>query len=138
MMPTKTLGNVAITYGALALAQYMDGGSLEATVEAVETTNLASSGQETTPGAPAFSVPISGFWAKALDDVLGADATNPPTTLKNLVVQIGPVGNRVTNTWTGTGTTGAFVSDYKIDFSDPMGMLKWSATLNCSGAPARA
>lgn len=136
-MPTKTLGNVAITYGALSMAQYLDGGSLEAVVEAVETTNLASAGQEKTPGAPSFSVPVSGFWAKALDDVLGADATTPPTTLKGLVVQIGPVGNRVINTWTGTTTTGAFVADYKIDFSDPNGMLKWSGTLMCSGVPAR-
>lgn len=32
---------------------------------------------------------------------------------------------------------GAFVSDYKIDASDPLGMITWSATLAVSGAPVR-
>ena len=137
-MPIKSLSNVAITYGALALAQYLDGGSLEMTVTAVETTNLASTGAQSTPGAPSVSVPLSGFWDKAVDDVLGADAVNPPTTLKNLTVQIGPTGNRVTYSLTGTSTVGAFISDYKIDFSDPMGMLKWTATLTVSGVPTKS
>lgn len=137
-MPSKVLGNVAVTYGALAMAQYLDGGSLEMTVQAVETTNLASTGAQSTPGAPSVSVPVSGFWDKALDDVLGADAVSPPTTLKNLTVQLGPTGNRVTYSLTGTSTVGAFISDYKIDFSDPMGMLKWSGTLTVSGAPTRS
>jgi hypothetical protein len=134
-MPIKTLGNIAITYASLAMAPYLDGGSMDMVVEAVETTNLASTGKQSTPGAPSVSVPVSGFWDSALDAVLGADAVSPPTTLRNLTVQIGPSGNRRTYTLTGTSTVGAFISDYKIDFSDPMGMVKWSGTLTVSGIP---
>ena len=32
---------------------------------------------------------------------------------------------------------GAFISDYKIEASDPMGMTTWSGTLTVSGAPVR-
>jgi hypothetical protein len=134
-MPVKVLGNIAITYASLNMTPYLDGGSQEMVVEAVDTTNLASTGKQSTPGTPSVSVPVSGFWDSALDAVLGADAVNPPSTLRNLTVQIGPVGNRRTYTLVGTTTVGAFVSDYKIDFSDPMGMIKWSGTLTVSGIP---
>lgn len=137
-MPVKTLANVAVTYASLSMAQYLDGGSLEMVVEAVDTTNLAGTGKQATPGAPSVSVPVSGYWDSALDAVLGADAVSPPTTLRNLTVQVGPSGNRATYSLTGTATVGAFISDYKIDFSDPMGMIKWSGTLTVSGVPTRS
>lgn len=138
MAPAKSLGNVAFTYAALALAPYMDQASIEMTVNAIETTNLASTAKENTPGVTEYSVPIGGPWAKALDDVLGADAVTPPTTLRNFVGQIGPVANRVTYTWTGSATVGAFISNYKIDASDPLGVIKWTGTLTISGSPVRS
>lgn len=137
-MPSKSLGNMVVTYNSQNVTANLDQASLEITAEAIETTNLASAAKENTPGASSFSVPVGGFWSKALDDIIGADAVSPPATLRSLVVQIGPVGNRATYTWTGTATTGAFVSDYKIEVSDPMGMITWSGTLMVSGAPTRS
>lgn len=137
-MATKTLTNLVLTYNSNNITSYLDTASLEATVEAIDTTTLASTAQEKTPGATSYSVPIGGFWAKALDDILGADAVSPPTTLRTFAYQIGPVGNRVTYTWTGSATVGAFISDYKVDASDPMGVIKWTGTLTISGSPTRA
>ena len=137
-MPVRALGNVVITYNSVNVTAYLNTGSQEATVTAIDTTSLASTGQEQTPGAPAYSYPVGGFWSKALDDVFGADSVSPPTTLRNFSCQIGPVGNRATYTWTGSSTVGAFVSDYKVDFTDPMGMITWSGTLTLSGAPTRS
>ena len=137
-MPIKSLQNIVITYNALAtMASYLDQASLEMVVETVDTTTLASTGQEKSPGATSYSVPVGGPWAKALDDVLGADAVSPPTTLRNFVYQIGPVASRVTYTWTGSEFVGAFISDYKVVADDPMGVIKWTGTLTISGAPVR-
>lgn len=138
-MATKALGNIVLTYNSQNISSHLNTASLEMTVEAIDTTTLASAAQEQTPGAPGFSVPIGGPWSKAIDDILGADAVSPPdSTLRSFVGQIGPVGNRVTYTWTGSATVGAFVTDYKVDATDPMGMLTWSATLTVSGAPVRS
>lgn len=136
-MPIKTLTNMVVTYNAQDISAYLNQASLEIIKEAIDTTNLASTGKENTPAAPGFSVPIGGFWMAALDAILGADAAATSDTLRALIVQIGPSGNRATYTRTASGNLGAFVSDYKVDGTDPMGMLTWSATLSVSGAMAR-
>jgi hypothetical protein len=136
-MATKGLQNIALTYNSNAMAAHLDSASLEAVVNAIGTTTFASAAEETSPGATKYSVPVGGPWSKALDDILGADAVSPPSTLRSLVYQVGPVGNRVTYTWTGSATVGAFVADYKILADDPLGNIKWSGTLNISGAPTR-
>ena len=127
--------NVVITFDSLQISDYMDDGSLETTVETIETTTLGSSGVENSPGMPGFKVPVGGIYRKALNDKLGVQSASPPTSLKTLVVQIGPSGERVTYTWTASTTVGAFIGDYTIDFSDPKGVLKWKGTLEISGAP---
>lgn len=137
-MPAKALGNVVITYNSVNVTPYLNKASLKATIKAIDTTNLASTAQQQGPGAPGFTVPVGGLWDAALDAVFGADADSPPTTLRTLVVQIGPVANRVIRTWTGTATVGAFVSDYSVDTDDPLGDITWSGTLQCSGAPVRS
>lgn len=130
---------MVVTYNGTNISSYLNQASLEMIADAIDTTNLASTAQEKSAGVPGFSVPIGGFWMAALDAVLGAAAISPPTTtLHALVVQIGPSGNRATYTWTASATVGAFVSDYKIDASDPLGMITWSGTLAVSGAPVRS
>ncbi len=136
-MPIKSLTNMVVTYNAQDISAYLNTASLEIIKDAIDTTNLASTGREQSPAAPGFSVPIGGFWAAALDAILGADAAATTDTLRALIVQIGPVANRATYTRTATSTLGAFVSDYKIDASDPMGMITWSATLAVSGVMTR-
>jgi hypothetical protein len=131
------LKHVAVSYHGLALAPFLNQASLDNTVEAVDTTTFDSDGKESAPGTPGFSVSVGGPWAKALDDVLGPDGISPPDVLRTLVYTVGPVGGQVIRTWTGSATVGAFISDYKIDASDPMGMITWSGTLTVSGAPVR-
>lgn len=137
-MPVRSIGNMVVTYNGTNITAYLNQASLEMIADEIDTTNLASTAQEKSAAVPGFSVPVGGFWMAALDAVLGAAAISPPTsTLHALIVQIGPSGNRATYTWTASATVGAFVSDYKIEASDPMSMLTWSATLAVSGAPTR-
>ena len=133
-MATKSLGNVTVTYDSLNITAYLNTQSISAVIAQIDTTNLASTGDEKIAGSGAWQVDVGGMWAKALDDKLGVDAVTPPTTLKTLVVVIGAAGSTVTYTW----TTNAFVGNYKIDTTDPKGMIAWSGTLAVSGAPVRS
>lgn len=137
-MPVKALGNITVTYNGTDITAYCNTQEVEAAVNAIDTTNLASSAQESTPGSTEWSASIGGFWAKALDDVFGPDAITPPTTLRNLVVVIGASGSQATYTWTGSTTVGAFVSSYTPGGTDPNGMLTFSGTISVSGAPVRS
>lgn len=138
-MPVRALGNDVHTYNATNITAYLDQASLDMLVEALDVTNLASSGMTYTPGVFGAEVPIGGAWDKAIDDVFGADTVSPPTTtLRTYVRQVGPVSNRVTYTWTGSSTVGAFISEYKIFTDKVTGILKWSGKLTISGSPVRA
>lgn len=132
-MPIKSLGNVTVTYISTDITQYLNTQSLEAVVNEIDVTNLASSADEKIAGSANWTINVGGFWAKALDDVVGPDAVSPPSTMRDLVVTLGPVATRVTYTWTAN----AFISNYKVDASDPKSMLGWSGTLSVSGAPVR-
>ena len=136
MALTKALQNVGITYDGDDLQPHLNAASLNATVEAIESTTFASSAMEQGPGAPSFSIDIGGPWSKTLDDFLRPDAISPSDTLKTLGYFVGPVGSRVTYTWTANGsTTGAFISNYTINADNPMGDITWSGTLTISGSP---
>lgn len=135
MARTKALQNVSVSYNGQSLQAHLNQASLEATVEAVESTTFASAAMEQGPGAPSFSVSVGGPWSQTLDGILRPDVISPPDTLRTLVYYVGPTGSRVTYTWTGTATTGAFISDYTINADDPMGDITWSGTLTVSGAP---
>lgn len=133
-MPVKTLGNITVTYNSTNITGYLNQASLEAIVNEIDTTNLASTAMEKTPGAAGWSVPVGGFWAKALDDVLGPDAVTPPSTLRTLAVVLGASGSQVTYTW----TTNSFLGQYKVEASNPTGVLTWSGQLAVSGPPTRS
>lgn len=135
MARTRALQNVSVSYNGSSLQSHLNQASLEATVEAIESTTFASAAQEQGPGAPSFSVSVGGPWSKTLDDILRPDVITPPDTLRTLVYYVGPSASRVTYTWTGSTTVGAFISDYTINADDPMGDITWSGTLTVSGAP---
>lgn len=132
-MAVKSRGNATVTYNATEITNYLNTVSIEAIVNAIETTHLGSTGEEKIAGTTGWKVPVGGDWAKALDDVLGPDAVTPPSTLRTLVVVIGAAGARVTYTW----TTNAFVGGYTVNVPDPNGKITWSGTLEVSGAPTR-
>lgn len=138
MAKSRGMQNVAVTYNGTNITQYLNKASAKAVVNAIDTTNFASTGVENTAGVPSWTVDVGGMWDLALDSVLGVDAITPPSaTLRTLVVSYGPTGGKVTWTWTGSSTVGAFITDYNVDASNPTDMLGWSGTLTCSGVPTR-
>lgn len=132
-MPIKAMSNVTVTYNSTDITQYLNTQSLEAVVNEIDVTNLASTADEVIAGSAKWTVNVGGFWAKALDDVLGPDAVSPPASMRNLVVVLG-TGSTATYTW----TSAAFISNYKVEASDPKSMLGWSGTLAVSAAPVRS
>lgn len=133
-MPVKAAGNVIVTYNSVNITAYLNTQALEAVVNEIDTTNLASTGAEKTPGTTNWTINVGGFWAKALDDALAPDGVTPPGTLRTLVVVIGASGAQATYTWTAN----AFVGNYKIEATDPTGVISWSGTLAVNGAPTRS
>lgn len=135
--PIRAMSNVIVKYGPTGLSVDITGAcnsaQMNATINEIETTTLASTGKETTPGQSEFKIECSGPWSKALDDVLGVDVVTPPETKRDASIQFGQSGNRVLYTWTAN----AFVSNYSIDPSNPSEAITWSGTLVLSGAPVR-
>ncbi len=139
MPPRKVAGNVTVTYNASAITAYLDQASLEMVTNAISVTNLASTAEEQIAGLPKFNVPVGGPWSRALDTILAPDALTPPSTLRALVVVIGPSGDQSTYTWSSPSETfGAFIENYKIDSSSPTDGIKWSGNLAISGKPVRS
>jgi hypothetical protein len=135
MARTKSLGNITFSYNGTALAGYMDSFSDENGVEITDATVFTSSAQQQGPGAPNFSYKIGGPWSKTVDDVLRPDTITPPDTLRTVVAAVGPSAAKVTLTWTGTADVGGFVSSYTRKADNPLGDVRWEATITMSGAP---
>jgi len=135
--PIRAMSNVIVMYGpngaSVDITGACNSAQMNATVNEIETTTLASTGKETTPGQAEWKIECSGPWSKALDDVLGVDVVTPPETKRDASIQFGQVGNRVLYTWDQQ----AFVSNYTVDPSNPSEAITWSGTLVLSGAPTR-
>lgn len=139
MPPRRVGGNTTVTYNAVAITAFLDQTSLESVTNAISVTNFASTAEEQIAGLPKFTVPVGGPWSRALDNVLGPDALTPPSTLRALVLVIGPSGDQSTFTWASpTETFGAFVENYKIDASSPTEGIRWTGNLAISGKPVRS
>lgn len=133
MAQKKVAGNVGITYNSNALDAYLNTSSINAVVNAIESTNFDSTGEERIAGLAEWSVDVGGPWDPTLDGYLGPDGVSPPTTMRDLSVDI----DTVNYAWTGSEDLGAFISDYTIDSSSPSDGITWSGTLTCSGIPTR-
>jgi hypothetical protein len=130
-MATKTRGNVTVTYNSNALTAHLNSTSVEAVVNAIETTHFSSTGAEKIAGTGNWTVNVGGDWSSTLSGYLTPDAVSPPATLRTMVVVIGGV----TYTWTSSSTVGAFIGNLTVDASDPNTKITWKATLEVSGAP---
>lgn len=133
-MAVKSLTNVQVTYDGDSLEEHLSQASLEGIVAEIDVTVLSSTAGEKIAGLGNWSVPVGGFWSSVLDGYLGPDAVSPPSTLKTLVVVLGPSGSQVTYTW----TTNAFLSSYRVSADNPGGAITWSGTLSVSGNPVRS
>lgn len=131
--PTRAMSNVIVQYNGVDITGACNSAQLASTVNEIETTTLASTGKETTPGQSEWRIECGGPWSKALDDVCGPDMVTPPATKRNASIQFGGTGNKVLYTWTAA----AFISGYNIDASNPSEVINWTGTLVLSGAPAR-
>lgn len=127
--------NFTVTYNGTDITQYCNQANIEATVAEIDTTNLASTGAESSPASTAWATPIGGFLQKELDDVIGVDAITPPSTMRNLVITVGPSGTLTTFTWTGSTTEGATIENYTLAPTEPTELITWSAALLISGGP---
>lgn len=131
--PIRAMSNVLVTYNGVDITGACNSASLAATINEIETTTLASTAQETTPGQTEWRIECSGPYSLQLDNVCGPDVVSPPAAKRNASIRFGQVSNRVTYTWTAQ----AYISNYTIDASNPSESISWSGTLVLSGAPAR-
>lgn len=137
-MPYKSEeSNYAVVYNGVDLTAYCTQADVEGLVREVEATNLASVGAESSPGSTDWTLKVSGLLEKSLDDVLGKDSIDPPSTFRNLVVTIGPSGTRTTLTWTGSTTEGAFVQSYASQPTESTQLITWQGEIGISGGPTR-
>lgn len=137
-MPFKSEeSNYAVTYAGSSLTAYVSQSDVEGLVNEIDATNLASIGAESAPGSTKWALKLSGLLEKALDDIIGWDSLNPPATMRNLVITLGPSGTRTTLTWTGTTSEGAFVKSYTIPQAEPTVLIPWSGEIGISGGPVR-
>ncbi len=132
MTARKSRGNVVVMYNSQNITAYCDSADLDAAIEKLETTNLASTGVETITGDAEWSIGLSGMWENALDAILGPDAVTPGTKRTASIAYTGSSAT-VTYTW----TTNADIENYAIQ-SAVGDFIKWTADLALSGAPSRS
>lgn len=134
--PSET--NTTVIYAGIDITQYCTRADLEALVNQVDATTLASEFIETAPGGVNWSVNLAGLLAKEIDDILGKDVLSPPGILRSLVVTVGGSTRcGTTYSWSNNSAVGAFVDDYKIGPNDPLKEgTTWTAVLGVSGGPS--
>ncbi len=131
MTARKSRGNVVVNFNGTALTAYCDGADLDMVIDQLETTNLASTGAESTAGDAKFSIKLSGMWDNALDAVIGPEAVTPGTK-RNASIALTGSSATVTYTWTAN----AEIENYTIG-SKTKAFITFNATLALSGAPTR-
>lgn len=131
MTARKSRGNVVVSFNSNNITAYLDSADLEATIDQLETTNLASTAAESTAGDPSWSIKVGGMWDSTLDGYIGPEAVTPGTKRTASIALTGS-GATVTYTW----TSNAEIGDYTIN-SAVGDFIKFSATLTLSGAPTR-
>ncbi len=131
MTARKSRGNVVVSFNGTALTAYCDGADLDMAIDQLETTNLASTGAESTAGDTKYSIKLSGMWDNALDAVLGPEAVTPGTK-RNASIALTGSSATVTYGWTAN----AEIENYTIN-SKTKAFITFSATLALSGAPTR-
>jgi len=131
-MARKGMGNVDVSYNSQDITAYCNSAALNTTIDEIETTNFASTSGESMMGDRTWTIPIGGQWDNAVDAILAPDVVAGTGTLRTAVVTLTGSSATVTYTWTSK----AYIADYEIS-SEASGLIEWSATLNCNGAPVR-
>lgn len=128
----KSAGNITVTFNSNNITAYLDQVELQATVDELETTNLASTAQESDPGLGKWTVSFaSSKWDSTLDGYLAPSVTTP--TKRTCVIAIVGGAQTVTYTW----TTQAYITNYNIA-ATAKGAHTTAPKLTLSGNPSRA
>jgi hypothetical protein len=130
-MAVKGPGNVTVLYNSVDITQYCDQADLDAAIEQLEASHLASTANDTVTGFATWSINVGGPWSNVLDNALGPDAVTPGTK-RNASIAYKHGSNTVTYAW----TSNAEIASYKISGA-VKAVHKWSGKLQLSGAPAR-
>lgn len=133
MAAVKTEGKVVVTYNSNNITAYCNSADLQAAIDRLEVTDLASTGKEYVTGVGEWTISIGGYWDSTIDGYLAPDAVTPGTKRTASIALTDAGATTVTYTW----TTNAEVQDYSIT-SATGGVIEWSATLALSGAPSRS
>lgn len=131
MTAAKSAGNVAVTYVATAITNYVNQADLTNTVAELEATHLGSTAEEGDPGLTNSSLQLSGDWNATIDALLAPDALTG--TKRTAAIAFTASGSTVTFTWTSK----AFITNYQISTA-AKDKITWSATLRLSGLGVRS
>jgi len=129
-MAVRGAGNVTVTYNSNNITAYINEVELNATIDELEASNLASTVMQYTPSIANYTLSLSGDWSSALDAILGPDIVTP--ALRTVVITFTEGGSTVTYTWTSTG----FLTGYSISAS-AADKITHSPSLRLSGPPTR-
>ena len=132
-MAVKSEGNVAVTYNSNEVTAYCNQADVQATIDQLDATDLASTAKESVTGFAEWSISMGGHWHATLDGYLAPDAVTPGTKRTAVIAYTDAADTTVTYTW----TSNAEIQDYAIT-SATGGLITWSATLMLSGAPSRS
>lgn len=130
--PTKGAGKVAVTFNGTAITAYCNKADLDAVLDQIDVTNLASTGAESISAFPKWTINLGGLWDATFDAVIGPEAVTPGTKRTAIIAFTDSASSTVTYTWTSK----AEIANYAIQ-STPTGAIAWTATLGLSGAPSR-
>lgn len=133
MAAVKSEGRVTVTYNSQNITQYCNSADLQAAVDRLEVTDLASTGKEYIAGIGEWTISLGGYWDSTLDGYLAPDAVTPGTKRTGVIAFTDAAATTITYTW----TSNAEIQDYSIT-SAVGGAIEWSATLALTGAPSRA
>jgi len=131
--PVKGAGNTTVMYNGNDITAYCNQADLNATLESLDVTNLASTGTETISPLTTWEIQLQGFHDATIDGYLAPDAVTPGTKRDASIEFVDASSASVTYSWTAN----ADLSNWKIG-SQPKAARTFGATLKLSGAPTRS
>jgi hypothetical protein len=131
MAAIKSATNVIVNYNAQDITQYLSSSDLQATLNQLDVTDLASTGKEFLTDVAEWRIRFDIWWQKALDDIIGPDIVTPGTKRTAFITYEDGV-NTVKYTW----TTNAEIGSLSITAA-ANAPISGNAELILSGAPVR-
>jgi hypothetical protein len=120
--------NEGILFNGTDLRPWLKSWSLESNMRVADTTVIPSTAAEQIPILSDWRFNMTGLWAAALDDVLGAQVAQSQDADNSLFVEIDGAVTYESDT--------VFVSGYKVEMNVDNALV-WSGSIAISGAPER-